>query len=283
MNYAVKQLSMPRVFFAATILICCGAAAFAQDTLTLLNPPNTGFTEGGVYTSPYNINVNNGPNGTGTINTPLQLICDDFTTDITVGESWNATATTLTTLNSTTVAPLKFDNTSYNGEALGGAGDVVQDYAIAAVLASELLSLPDTDTQAAGDLSFALWDVFDSTLLGTSYASMSDPFGTITSTQWTDAMNDLTGAIAQVDGVITGGSANPNAISGLMSGGTVVLSSLNISSLTAYTPTPNAGVAQEFLQVTTPEASTPVVLAADLLGFFALVGFLRRRRAAKTV
>ena len=249
------------------MLICCKTAGIAA-TLQLLNPPNTGYTEGGVYTSPYNIGVDG---------TPTQLICDDFTTDISIGESWVTTATTLTTINSTTVAGLKFDDSSY-GPILGGIGDVVQDYAIAAVLASQLLALPNTDSANAGALSFALWDVFDSTLLGSSYASMSDSYGPITSAQWSAAFTDLTNAITVVDGVITGGSAAGTLNSAeLISGGSVNLSSLGISSLTAYTPTPNAGVAQEFLRVTTPEASTAVLLAVDLLGFMALVVFLRKR------
>lgn len=268
MSCIVKRILILGLMCAA-VLVCCGTGALGQ-TLQLLNPPNTGYTEGGVYTSPYNISVNG---------TPMQLICDDFTTDISIGESWGTTATTITTIDSATVAGLKFDSAPYNANILGGTGDVVQDYAVAAVLAGELLSLPNTDTADAGALSFALWDVFDSTLLGSTYGSMSDPYGTITNPQWTAAMNYLTNAIGAVDGQMTGGSANLNPILGLQSGGSVNLSSLGISSLTAYTPTPNAGVAQEFLTVTTPEASMPVLMAVDLLGFMVLVGFLRKRMA----
>jgi hypothetical protein len=52
------------------------------------------------------------------------------------------------------------------------------------------------------------------------------------------------------------------------------------SNVSVYTPTPH-GVSQEFLVVTTPEASAPVLLAVDLLGFMALVGFLRKRISQK--
>lgn len=44
-----------------------------------------------------------------------------------------------------------------------------------------------------------------------------------------------------------------------------------------FTPSPNANASQEFLVVNAPEASTPVLLAVDLLGFLTLVGFLRKR------
>lgn len=266
----IMRIQALRLLCAAVILTCCGTGAFAQVTLTLLSPPNTGFTEGGVYTSPYNINVNSGLNNTGTINTPMQLICDDFTTDINVGESWNATVTTITTittLNTSTVANLKFNA---DNDILGGSADVVQDYAVAAVLAGELLSLPSTDSQAAGDLSFALWDVFDPALLGPG-GTTSDIYATPTNftySDWSAAETDLNNAVAEVDGVMTNGS--------------VSLSSLGITNLTIYTPNPTSA-AQEFMQVTTPEASTPVLLAVDLLGFFALVAFLRRKQAPKTV
>lgn len=53
------------------------------------------------------------------------------------------------------------------------------------------------------------------------------------------------------------------------------------SNVTVYSPSPNLGVgsdvAQEFLVVNTPEASTPLLLAVDVLGFLGLFGLLRRR------
>jgi hypothetical protein len=272
----MKRTLISALWCAATLAFS-GSAAFAQ-TLTLLNPPNSGYTEGGVYTTPYNISVNS---------TPMQLICDDFTTDISIGESWTTTATTLSTVDAATVTGLKFDQSMYNSSILGGTGDVVQDYAVAAVLAGELLALPNTDSANAGALSFAIWDVFDSTLLGTSYAGMSDPYGTITQAQWAAAMTDLTSAIATVDGVLTGGSNSSSVtLNGqtvkLWSGGVVSLNSLGINSLTAYTPSPNAGVAQEFLSVSTPEASTPILLVVDLAGVLGLIGFLKRRQAKRS-
>ncbi len=274
MRNTLNRPRVSRLLCAAVILICCATGAFADANLQLLSPPNSGYTEGGVYTSPYNISVN----GTAT-----QLICDDFTTDIS-GGTWSATVSTITTIDSATVAGFKFDSSPYNANILGGAANVVQDYAVAAVLAAELLSLPNTNTAEAGALSFALWDVFDPSLLGSSYGTMSDPYGPIDKTQWTNAMTDLANAIAQVDGVMTGGTnagsvTNPTSLANveIESGGSVNLSSLNISGLTVYTPTPDASVSQEFLHVTTPEASTPVLLAVDLFGFVAIAAFLRKR------
>ena len=262
----MKSTILNSLTFSATLLICSGTGAFAVD-LTLLNPPNSGYVEGGVYTSPYNISVGG---------TAMQLICDDFTTDISIGETWTTAVTTITTIDASTVAGLKFANSSYNGSILGGAGDVVQDYAIAAVLAGELLALPDSDNADAGALSFAIWDVFDSTLLGSSSPG-SDPYFALTDAQWNAAFTDLTNAITLVDSVISGGTGTSNAIGGLKAGGSVNLNSLSISGLNVYTPTPSAGVAQEFLQVSMPEPSSPTLLAVDLLAVLSLIGVLRRR------
>jgi len=254
----MQNTMLKSLYLAATLLVCCGTGAFASDSLTLLSPPNSGYTEGGVYTSPYNISVNG---------TPMQLICDDFTTDITVGETWPASPTTLTVINASSVAGLKFANASYNGSILGGATNVVQDYAIAAVLAAELLLLPNSDTAEAAAYSYAIWDVFDSTLLGTSYQTMSDPYGTLTQLQWDAAIADLQSAISLVGTVPAGGGVDLNNIS---------INGTSIASVTIYTPVPQSG-AQEFLGVSMPEPSYPAVLAVDLLAVVGLIVVLRRR------
>ena len=54
------------------------------DVLTFIGP-TPGLSLGGEYTSPYvfNININN-------VNTPVLLVCDDFYSNIWVGDSWTA-------------------------------------------------------------------------------------------------------------------------------------------------------------------------------------------------
>ena len=90
----------------------------------------------------------------------------------------------------------------------------------------------------------------------------------------TNAENYLNTAIADV----TNGTVNGMSLSSY-------LSNYNV---TIYTYDAAAGLPkgcggncsqppQEFITVTTPEASTPVLLAADLFGFLALFAFLRKR------
>ena len=132
---------------------------------------------GGVYTSPYGISINGGP-------TAL-MICDDFTTDISVGLTWTATGTTLTQMSNSSVAGLKFATSPYSTTPgiVGGPANVAADYATAAVLAAQLISMPNVGTpaenaQVAGELSYALWGVFDTALLqdtSTGYGNLTLP------------------------------------------------------------------------------------------------------------
>jgi hypothetical protein len=241
--------------------MCCGTGAFAASTLTLLNPPNNGDAAGGVYTSPYNISVDG---------TPTQLICDDFTTDISVYEQWTASVTTLTDLTAGSVSGLKFGNSGNepSGTSLLST-NTAQDYAIAAVLDAELMWTPNLTADQIAGYSFAIWDIFDSTLLQSTCCGTSDPYGALTSQQWMDATTDLTVAEGLANTALSGGVYDLNNI---------VVDGQSIGSLTVYTPiVPPGPNAQEFLKVTAPEASTPVLLGVDLLGFLALAGFLRKR------
>lgn len=125
-----------------------------------------------------------------------------------------------------------------------------QDYNAVANLATQLLSVPASSEQAV-ILSFAIWDIFDPTGVQAWLANPSnggDPLG-ISSLALSDA-NAALGA------KYTAGE---------------------YSNVTIYTST--TGTPQEFVSVTAPEASTPVLLAVDLLGFMALLGFTRKRMA----
>jgi len=263
MNRVLRRLVIPRFLCAVAILLCCGAA-FAQDTLTLLNPPNNGDNAGGVYTSPYNINVYN-----GVTNTPMQLVCDDFTTDISVGESWQADPTTLTDLTASSVMNLKFGNASDEpaGTALMYANPD-EDYAVAAVLVAQLMTTPGLSNDQVAGYSFAIWNLFHDGLVVSPTSCGDDPYGSLTAAQCSDAYNDLTTAA----GLIGSGSGGYDL-------NNIVVNGQSISSLTVYTPNPTSA-AQEFLLVSMPEASFPAVLGADLLCVLGLIAFLRRRTMA---
>jgi hypothetical protein len=238
---------VPRSLRGVVLLLPCLAfGAWAQtDSLQLINA-GADYAFGGVYTSPYGISINGG--------STVPLICDDFTTDITINETWSAIPTTFAALQaaSNPVGTPKFTPAAE-----------ITDYAVTAVLAAELMELPNLATDQAGEISFALWDVFDPTLL----TSTSNPYGSITGAQLIAAQGYLTGAEALVAGATSGGVITLNNIS---------VGGRSIAGMSIYTPSPK-GAAQEFLMVSMPEPSYPLVFAGDLLAMVGLILVLKRR------
>jgi hypothetical protein len=237
----------------AVFLLLPGLAigAWAQtDTLTLDNA-GANYVMGGVYTSPYGISING--------SAPVQLICDDFTTDISVGQSWTATVTTFAAIESGTNPP---DTPKFTPAD-------IQKYATVAVLAAELESLTNLASVQAGEISYALWDVFDPTLLN----STTNPYGTITSGELSAAQNYLTGAEALVAGATTAGIVNLSQIS---------IDGNAIEGMTIYTPNPKSA-SQEFVTVNVAEPPSLAVFGLDLLGLGGLMLFARRRRSLRCI
>ena len=253
------------------VLACLVSVAWADDTLVVQNA-GAPAAMGGVYSSPYGITVNG--------NLAL-LICDDFTTDISLGQSWIADATTLTTVDSGDVGSLKFANAAYNSTPgiLGGIPPtppslttVAYDYAIVAVLAAELETLPyigtlQENTETAGELSYALWGVFDAPLL----TSTNTGFGTLSTDELTAARNDLKAAQALVNAATVGGVTTLSNIS--------LPNGVALESMTIYTPN-GLAASQEFITVATPEPSFWSILALDLLAAASLGFIFRRRRSS---
>jgi hypothetical protein len=262
---------LKRLQMVVPVLVCLSLGAWAQDSMVLTSP-GAWAAMGGVYTSPYGISIDSG--------VPTLLICDDYTTDISLGQSWTADATTLTAVDSGDVANLKFANAAYNTTPgiQGGTppntpslATVANDYATAAVLAAELLSTsnvgtPSEPTETVGELSYALWGVFDAPLL----TSTNTGYGTLSPGELAAAQNDLLAAQALVNAATVGGVTTLSNIS---------VNGAQIASMTVYTPILPNGLAssQEFVTVAMPEASYPSVLALDLLAAAGL-GFLFRRR-----
>jgi hypothetical protein len=234
---------------AIVLLACFAASAFAQTVSMTLENAGAGYVMGstGVYTSPYGISINGGPT--------TSLICDDFTTDISLGQTWTATVTSLAALQAGT-------EPSGTPKFTPAPNAQVYNYAVAAVLAEELVTLPNLASEAAGELSYALWGVFDTTLLN----STVNPDGTLSQTELDAAKLDLSNAQAVVNSVLTNGVVTANSLSML-------------PSLTIYTPSAPNGLnsSQEFLLVSMAEPSYPVVLAIDLLAVVGLMVVLRRR------
>jgi hypothetical protein len=114
-----------------------------------------GANNGSVYYSPY---VGTISNSSGQQIYSGYLICDDFNTESTVGQSWTATETNAGSLNGTE----KFAGETY--AVAGTTYSTAQMYDAVAWLANQLL-LPQnlTDSTAQGNISFAIWDIMDGT------------------------------------------------------------------------------------------------------------------------
>lgn len=228
-----------------------GAQA-VQDQLQLVNA-GAYYPMGGVYTSPYGVSINGAA--------AVLLICDDFTTDVTVGQIWTASVTSFADLQA---------GTNPAGTPTFNPGSpaplsVIQNYATAAVLSAELMSLPSFASETAGEYSYALWSIFDTSLLN----STTNAYGTLSGAELKAAQKDLSDAQAMVAGATTGNVVDLSKIS---------IGGLSINGLTIYTPDPLFS-SQEFLQVSMPEPSSHAVLAVDLLAIAGLIVVLRRRMA----
>jgi len=130
----------------ATVFSFASATARA-DTLELVGAPGPGDT--GFVTGPYVVTDL-------TKNTSFLVICDDFTTDVSMGQTWAANAYTLASLSS-----LKFGTSDPGGL---DSSNLIQEYQAAFFLADQLVALPNTsaNTDQIDDLSYAIWGIFSS-------------------------------------------------------------------------------------------------------------------------
>lgn len=115
------------------VLLGTSANASATNVNVQLTGVN-GVSQDGVYVDPYYGSTNSNP----TI-----LVCDDFTHNTTIGESWTATVSTFSNLSA-----VRFQQNSQ--------AQTLQDYEEAAYLYTQLLANPSQYS----DISFALWSIF---------------------------------------------------------------------------------------------------------------------------
>jgi hypothetical protein len=137
----------PLKLFAILIgALAVETAAFA-DTMKLVGAP--GPSDTGYVTGPYLLD----DVSTQAI---FPVICNDFTTDVSLGHTWNANIYTLANLSS-----LKFGVSDPGGLQ---PANLLQEYQAAFYLADQLFALPNTqaNTDAIDDLSYAIWGIFSS-------------------------------------------------------------------------------------------------------------------------
>jgi hypothetical protein len=140
---------------------------WAQGTPTTFNLTGVnGESLEGVYTSPYLGNVGGAPYSTATI----PVICDDFSDNSYIPESWTTYVTSLTgpmgiDSASSPLSYLKWNGANSQGSVDGYAGwdlTQAQAYTVAAILTLDILN-PNNTAQAQEDYSYALWELFDPT------------------------------------------------------------------------------------------------------------------------
>ena len=130
----MRKATLLAVCFALLIFSSSWALA---DTITLGNVDNsTNPVADGVYVGPY----------AGTWNgSPVQMVCDDYSHEVFVGETWQAHASTFADLSHT-----RFWDSAHAAQSL-------QKYEMAAFLTAQIFLNPRS---AWGDISFAIWRIF---------------------------------------------------------------------------------------------------------------------------
>jgi hypothetical protein len=218
------------------IPILCVAPSFGVQTATMtLTGTGQNGVLGNVYIGPYVATINNIPN--------LQVICDDFVDNSYLNESWTANVVTLPNIAGTDFA-----------------SQGLQKYEQAAWLTLQLLSPPTTcgGGNCAGDIQYAIWQLFDSTGQHTPLSYLSPP-------DLGNAQGWLTQAAAHY--------TDPGIDYSRFSIYTPNLSDPITCSGHACTSAPP----QEFMTVSTPEPPGLAILGTDLSALGLLVFFLRRR------
>ena len=229
--------------FLGSVIVSQSPALADVAEMRLTNPP-PGDVLYSVYISPY----------TATINGVSQLvICDDFLDDTYTGETWQANVINGSAdLSTTRMATLS----GRTGDDLNRAYDAI------AWLGLRLLA-PGVSVTDRGYLSFAIWDIFADTGSTQKPLAKSVP-------QWVG-----------VNSSFYLGHVRPLALEALAEAPKGERARLTIYSPasdgtcgTAPCPTQPS---QEFVTVTTPEASAPAILALDLLTLLGVVFLVRRR------
>jgi hypothetical protein len=221
------------------IFALLGASGLSAQTASMyLTSAGTDIMDG-VYVDPYYATVN------GVANT--LVICDDYADNSFVGEAWTANIYNSSQLSETRNTE-KWDLTP---------AQQTQDYNEAAYLSLELMSaFASGDKLAQGEITFAIWGVFDPTAIPSL-------------TAW----NSADGLAAQ--GYLNGAEAQTYTVNEFPQVG---IYSPNLSdSITCNGGTCLTAPPQEFLIVHAAEAPAPVVLGFDLVSALCVAFMLRRR------
>jgi hypothetical protein len=291
-----------RVAIAASVLAFLAGNSLMADQPTVkffLNGTALGGSLDGIYTSPYQAQINDVP-------VEVPVICDDFANNSYVPETWTAYLTTLDEINAGTGTPsqLKWGNADSNGNILVGSNqydgwnlDQKLAYDVAAYLAIRIMqtSVPSA-TLASEQYSYAMWELFDANDHSISnYPDQPPPVDTVVNwltVNYNDptTLNAATQDVENAIDAVCGGPTHPNCstsggVTSVISNPTV-LAGYNVNVYTYQscisgpcTQTSPPNPPQEFITVTAvPESSSLATLGGYLLfGGLSLLFFRRRR------
>lgn len=215
------------------VLLLSGPGLFADVNMTLTGPGNNGSISN-IYVGPYEGTING-------VSTPI--ICDDFFDETYFNEAWTASVSTVSSLSSIA----KF----------GAANVTLYDQAawLATQLVNPATTCPNGPANCAGDIQYAIWQVFDN-------SGSDQPFSLLSGNDKLNAQYWLNQAQTQ--------TFTTNEFS-------------NVTVYTAVSCSANCGgpgkLPQEFLTVSTPEPSELALMGVDFSGVGALLFLIYRRRA----
>jgi hypothetical protein len=243
------RMNFGRWLATLAVLGVCSTAHAVTMQLTGV----TGPSMGNVYTSPYTGLVGapgESTNQLATNGVATTIICDDFLTDVSVGQFWQATATNLSSLTGLTSPDLtlKFGTT-------GSAAAQQSAYMTLGFLAEQLVAVNQSTSAGAtqaGELSFAIWAVYDPAALNS-----------ISGADLAGAQADLTEAQAAI---LLPGHNSPK----------------DYANVTVYTAAPT-GASQEFLVVDPASVPEPGIAALLAVGFLGLIVLAARRRRQRLI
>jgi hypothetical protein len=227
----------------AILLGGAGTGLMMAQTMTLTGVYNWNSLDG-IYDSPYTATING---------VSEDVICDDFADEVSIGENWK-------------VNPAGTISATSTSTGLFGPESSVQ-YQEVAWLSEQLgtyLTNPQTaaDVAMQGDISYAIWAVFDSN-------------GVNGVKSWLQSYGDTTtySAVFGTNGLLAQAAANYGSAS-----------PATVYTPSGYTGAGNAGEPQEFIvvgpAVSAAEAPAAATLGIDLLGLGALFFVFRRQRSA---
>lgn len=206
-----------------------GAMTMFGANMKMTGVGNNGVLAG-IYIGPYTALIDN---------VPTYVICDDFTADTYVNQTWTATQYALNDLANETI----LNQTRWGREEF-----TLDQYKQAAWLTMQLLNPPSVcaSGHCAGDIQFAIWSLFD--------PGAANHLATYAPSHVDDVQNWQSRALKE-------------------------FTSVDYSNVYIYTPQNVRGAPQEFIVVKTPEPTTVALLLVQFSLVGGLVWFVRRKTA----